>query len=340
VKPTFLLELPNRPTGDPAVLVRPRHRGFAILAEAGDLGAVPPRALLAVSVALVSHFHVDHAFGLARLLRGRLGHPERPLTIVGPAGSAARVAAHLSGYLWNLLPAWPLDLAVVEVHPDRVETWRFPRERGFDPRLAESASWSPGASLPLEPGPGITIRALPLDHAGTVSLAWRIEEEEGLHVDPAALDRAGLAPGSWLGELKDAVRRGAPPATPIPLPGGGTAPLAELEERFLFRSPGDTVAVAADVGPGEANLAALAAFVRGVRTLVCEAYYRQADRVLGIEHGHLSAGDAGRVAREGGVGRLVPFHLSPRYEGDEDALLAELASAADPVPLDLPGGTP
>jgi len=333
VKGSFLVELPNPPCGDPAVIVRPRNRGLAVLAEAGDLSRVSPRRLLSVRVALVSHFHVDHAYGLARLLRVRLGHPERPLSILGPPGSAARVAHHLAGYLWNLLPAYPLDLAVLEVHRDRLETWTFPREAGFDPVRAGSRPWSAGEAVFEIEEEGLLVRCLPLDHGGTTSLAWRIDEEEGLHVDPDALARAGLAPGPWLGELKRLVREGAPPGSLVELPGGRSAPLGDLERELLFRTPGDTVAVACDLSPTEENVGALARFARNVRTLVLEAYYRAADAALAREHGHLATPEAGRLAREAAPGRLVPFHFSPRYEGKEGLLLDELRRFAAPVPV-------
>jgi len=336
VKGSFLVELPNPPCGDPAVIVRPRNRGFAVLAEAGDLSAVATRRLLSIRAALVSHFHVDHAYGLARLLRVRLGHPERPLTIVGPPGSAARVAHHLAGYLWNLLPAYPLDLAVREIHRDRVETWRFPRRVGFDPVRTGRTPWHEGGEVLALEDEGISIRSLPLDHAGTTSLAWRIDEEEGLHVDPEALAREGLAPGPWLGELKRLVRSGAPPGSPVEVPGSGRVPLGDLERRLLFRAEGDSVAIACDLAPIPANLAALASFAAGARTLVLEAYYREADRELADAHGHLATPDTGLVARQAGPRRLVPFHVSPRYEGEEAALLEELRAFAAPVPVSAP----
>ena len=336
MKGSFLVELPNPPCGDPAVIVRPRNRGHVILAEAGDLAAVSARRLLSVRVALVSHFHVDHAYGLSRLLRVRLGHRERPLAIVGPPGSAARVAHHLAGYLWNLLPAYPLDLTVLDVHPDRVETWSFPRDAGFDPVCGERVPWTAGDVVLAIEDEGVSIRALPLDHAGTVSLAWRIDEEEGLHVDPDSLAREGLAPGPWLGELKRLVRQKAPPDTAVELPGGRTAPLGDLERRFLFRTPGDSVAVACDLAPTPSNVTGLVSFVTGVRTLVLEAYYREAERELAREHGHLATPDSGRVAREAGPRRLVPFHFSPRYEGEEEGLLEELRRLASPVQVSSP----
>ncbi len=336
MKGTFIVEFPNPPCGDPAVIVRPRHRGWAILAEAGELGAVSARRLLSVRVALVSHFHVDHACGLGRLLRVRLGHPERPLVVVGPPGSARRVAHHLAGYLWNLLPAYPLDLAVVEAGEDRVRTWRFPREEGFEPFCTGERSWEKGAPVLALEGEGVSVRAFPLDHAGTTSLAWRIDEDEGLHVDPEALARAGLPPGPWLGALKRLVREEAPPGTPVPLPGGGAAPLGDLRDRFLFRVPGESVAVACDLGPTPGNLEALARFAAGARRLVLETSYREADRELAREHGHLATSDAGRVARAARPGLLVPFHLSARYEGNEEAVIDELRAAAAPVQVAAP----
>ena len=98
---------------------------------------------------------------------------------------------------------------------------------------------------------------------------------------------------------------------------------------------GDSLVYAADIGPRDDNLAALAEFARGARLLIIETHYRDAERGLAERNAHLTAADAGRVARAAGVRAVAPLHLSPRYEDAADAVLDELARAADPVPLEL-----
>ncbi len=330
----FRLALPNGLVGDPLVVVRVPWLPRLLLLDAGDAAGLTPRTLLDAADVLVTHAHVDHVFGLARLLRVRLGRPERPLRLVGPPGLAAHVRSHLGGYAWNLVEAFPLDLTVVEVHSDRTETWRFPTSAGFEP-YAIARGPAPGEG-PVLADELLEVRAVTLDHGGIPSIAYRVEERSGLNLDPVELERLGLAPGPWLGALKAAVRRSAPDDEPIALPDGRVAPLGELRSRLVRITEGDTLAYACDAAPDEASVAAIVELARGVRRLVIEAHYLDADHALARRNAHLTAAVAGRIARAAGAGAVVPLHVSPRYEERVDEVLAELAAAAAPVPVETP----
>ncbi len=330
----FRIALPNGLVGDPLVVVRVPWLPRVLLLDAGDAAGLTPRTLLDAADVLISHPHVDHVFGLARLLRVRLGRPERPLRLLGPPGLAARVRSHLGGYAWNLVEAFPLDLTVVEIHPDRTETWRFPTSAGFEP-YAVGRGPAPDRA-PVLADELLEVRAAPLDHGGIPSIAYRVEERRGLQVDPAEVGRMGLVPGPWLGELKAAVRRGALEDEPLALPDGGTAAVGALRDRLLRVIEGDTLAYACDATPSESNVAAIVALARGARRLVIEAHYLDADLDLARRNAHLTAAIAGRIAREAGVDAVVPLHVSPRYEERVDAVLAELAAAAAPAAVETP----
>jgi ribonuclease Z len=59
--------------------------------------------------------------------------------------------------------------------------------------------------------------------------------------------------------------------------------------------------------------------------VVCEATFASADRDLARRYRHLTAADAGRVARDAGARRLVITHYSQRYP-DARVLLDEAAA--------------
>ncbi len=61
--------------------------------------------------------------------------------------------------------------------------------------------------------------------------------------------------------------------------------------------------------------------------LVCESTFAGADASLAHEYGHLTAGQAGRIAAESGARRLVLSHFSQRYSEDGDRRLAGEAEA-------------
>jgi len=62
--------------------------------------------------------------------------------------------------------------------------------------------------------------------------------------------------------------------------------------------------------------------------LVCEATFADADAALAHEYGHLTAGQAGRIAAESRARLLVLTHFSQRYDADDGQRLAGEAALA------------
>ena len=66
----------------------------------------------------------------------------------------------------------------------------------------------------------------------------------------------------------------------------------------------------------------------GADMLVCESTFCDADSALASEYGHLTAGQAGRIAAEAGARLLVLTHFSQRYGPAEMPQFAAEAGAA------------
>ncbi|MDJ0464520.1 ribonuclease Z [Streptomyces sp. H27-C3] len=90
------------------------------------------------------------------------------------------------------------------------------------------------------------------------------------------------------------------------------------------------------------------ALAEGCDMLVIESTFLDEDEKLAVDHGHLTAGQAGRVARGAGVRHLVLTHFSQRYS-DPDAFErqaraagfdGELTVAADLLRVPLPKRSP
>ena len=62
--------------------------------------------------------------------------------------------------------------------------------------------------------------------------------------------------------------------------------------------------------------------------LVCESTFAENEAALARDYGHLTAGQAGRIAAESGARLLVLTHFSQRYERGDEHLLAEQAATA------------
>lgn len=183
--------------------------------------------------------------------------------------------------------------------------------------------WRPAA----EDGPDVVLRGegwrvetAPLAHR-VPTVGYRLVEEDGRRVLPGRLREAGVAGPD--------VRR---------LQAGETVDGVTLDDVSEPR-PGQRVAVVMDTAPcdGARQLA------EGADLLVVEATYLDREAQLAADHGHLTARQAARLAREAGVRRVVLLHLSQRY-GDLAGHLAEASEehadvvvARDLDVVDVPG---
>lgn len=143
-------------------------------------------------------------------------------------------------------------------------------------------------------GSKLSVTAKRLDH-GVETYGYRIRENDGRTMLPEKLDAAGVRGPA----IKDLIRNGS-----ITI-GERTVTLDEVS---LFK-PGQSFALVMDTRMCD-NAIELA---EGVDLLVCEATYLSSEEREARSHGHMTARQAGIVAREAGVRRLVLTHFSQRY---------------------------
>ncbi len=148
----------------------------------------------------------------------------------------------------------------------------------------------------------ITIEARRLDHA-VECFGYRLKEKDRRTMLPERCEALGLR-GRAIGELQ---KKGS-----VKLEDGRVVTVDEVS----VPKPGQSVAFVMDTRPcpGAVELA------RDVDMLICESTYLSTEQVEAHDHGHMTAMDAARVAREAGAKRLVLTHFSQRYQSTEPFL--------------------
>jgi ribonuclease Z len=332
MNPRFHPCLVNGPRGDPVVYIEFKFERRAILFDLGELRPLTPRKLLKVSHVFVSHAHMDHFMGFDTLLRVSLGR-EKTLFFYGPPGFIGQVEAKLLGYSWNLVENYPhgLEIRAVEVHPDHLREACFPVREAFRRRLREETRRP--FNGPLLEEESFAVKAAFLDHK-IPCLAFSLEEVRHLNIRRTGLEELQLPKGLWLKSLKEAVWRGEGDDFPIRVWARDQAGFRErtfslgfLREHLVKVTPGQKITFAVDTILNEDTEKTLRDLACEADLFYVEAAFLDADRERAREKNHLTAGQAGRLARLAGVKRLVPVHFSPKYAGDPSVLEREALEA-------------
>ncbi|MBI2876468.1 MAG: ribonuclease Z [Candidatus Tectomicrobia bacterium] len=325
---TFHARLIHEPFGDPGLFVRLQWEGRALLFDIGDLSPLPAGELLRVTDVFVSHTHMDHFVGFDQLLRLILGR-EKALRLFGPPGILANVEGKVQGYTWNLVDSYPLILEVREVHPTEVRGALFRCRERFKRYDLEIVPFD-GTLLDE---PLFSVQAVHLDH-GIPCLGFALEEKAHLNIDKGRLDLLGWPVGPWLGELKQRIRDGAPDEAPFVArwKRNGeveerTFALGALKAELVRITPGQKLAYVTDIRYSPENHRKVVALARNADLFFCETMYAGQDHEMAQERNHLTAGQAGALAREANAKRLLPFHFSPRYRDQLELLLREAQEA-------------
>jgi ribonuclease Z len=333
MRPTFHPNLVNGSTGDPALFVDFLFEHRALLFDLGDIQALPQRKLMRISHVFVSHAHMDHFIGFDWLLRILLGR-EKHLRLFGPPGFLAQVENKLRAYTWNLVHNYVSDFTL---HVTEVDGNGAGRRASFRCHNAFHREDDAGVICPdhvLLREPALQVRYTLLDHGGTPCLAYALQEQAHVNVWKNRLQELGLPVGAWLRDMKQAVLRNEPGQWQIQVAWikDGTqrerlVSLAELKPALRI-VPGQKITYVTDVAWQEANVSRIVELARDADLLFIEAVFMQRDAEHGQRKFHLTARQAGEIARTADVGSVIAMHISPRYVGgDRTLLLAEVEAA-------------
>jgi ribonuclease Z len=275
---------------------------------------------------------MDHFFGFDRMLRILLGR-NKQLHLFGPPGFIDRVEHRLSSYTWNLVEGYSADFTIIATEFDggeELSSSRFRCRNKFS-REAETVTRIVDGTLLDEET--FRVRADVLDHR-IPCLAFTLEEKRHVNIMKNRLLERGFHVGPWLTELKTAVLRGDPD--------DGTfrvwwregvwlrerfLPLGTLKEEILHIVPGQKITYVTDAVCCDENAERIRDLAGGSDYLFIEAMFLHEDAERAREKHHLTAIQAGLLARGSNAKRFAPFHFSPKYTGREEALRMEAEEA-------------
>jgi ribonuclease Z len=319
---------------EPGLVVDVRDERRALLLDLGEIDRLAARTLLRVSHAFVTHTHMDHFAGFDAWLAlglGRMPH----LRAWGGPGFVDQVEHKLRAYTWNVVHRYEVPMVIeanaLEADGSRTHA-RFASRQAF--AREDLPRTQAATDAPLLDDPLFAVRATIVDHEMPV-LAFAIDEKAQVRVAADRIAAAGLATGAWLRTLKEAVLAGVSDDTPLALAWrdaqgehAETRTVGELRPLVLDTVPGRRIGYVTDLRFTEANIASLERVLADVDLLHVECVFAEADRDQAARKNHLTARQAGEIARRLRARRVVPFHFSPRYRGgDEEVLRAELAQA-------------
>ncbi|MFD4256121.1 ribonuclease Z [Streptomyces sp. NPDC058534] len=184
-------------------------------------------------------------------------------------------------------------------------TAHYPRSgRRFFERLRYATAYRETVALtespvdadgPLAVTPAYTLDAHKLSHP-VESYGYRLTEPDGRRMLPDRLAAHGIK-GPDVGRLQ---REGSLNGVPLD-------EVSEVRRGQRFAFVMDT-----------RLCAGVHALAEGCDLLVIESTFLDEDEALATDHGHLTAGQAARVARDAGVRHLVLTHFSQRYSEPEE----------------------
>lgn len=300
--------------GDPSLYIDIVDRKRGILFDCG-LNHFRHGLLRKVSDVFISHTHIDHFIGFDTLLRLNLAEI-KTIHIYGPPGIRQNVLGKLQGYTWNICQNLQLTIIVHEILPENIISAELESHRGFAVKHVDTLETT---DLLLDTGE-FSVRYIQLDHM-TPSFGYSFIESDSFNVQKEVMQALDLEPGPWVATLKK--QAFYPEAQEMLLHVGDTAySIGVLSQKLLVRKKGMKITYLTDFIFNETYIEDIVQFAWESDVLFCEAAFLEKDRDKARTTYHLTAKEAGILARIAGVKHLVIFHFSKRYQ-DYSLLLDE-----------------
>jgi ribonuclease Z len=324
MRPSFIPRLVNTELFDPIVYVCMLNEKKAIMFDCGRIEGLTNREILALDAIFVSHTHMDHFIGIDQVLRIIL-HREKPMHIYGPRDITSKMLAKLNAYTWNLTQDYPLEVIIHEVRDATINITKTMAGKGFEV-VSQQEEERDGNTIAT--APRYCVDAVILDHH-IACLGFVLREIFHINIRREAIADSSYIPGPWIGRLKECIFAGITHEVIEVTARGGIKKMTveELREELVIIASGQKIAFFTDIGFSEENIRRIETIAQDVDILFIEAYYLDEMKDLAGNKGHLTALQAGAIARRLGARRIIPMHVSPRYHTRVDEIYREIEHA-------------
>jgi ribonuclease Z len=317
MRPSFHPRLVNAPLEDPALFIPFFFQKRALLFDMGDLYRLPAKEMLKLTHGFVTHTHMDHFAGFDTLLRTFLGR-QRDFHVFGPGNFLQNVEGKLASYTWNLVEnySYGFSLRATEVHPTHTISRLYECKEGFKSNQTPVEAPFDGTLLAE---PAFSVHAIHLDHK-VPCLGFNLRERFQINIIKDSLKKLEIPVGPWLRQFKEALYEEKDPEEDFQVvwKDAGkerelTFRLGELADQIAHISPGQKISYIVDVLYSPENAQKIIDFARNADHLFIEAAFLDAEIDVARHKYHLTAKQAGILARKAGVKEFTVFHFSPRY---------------------------
>jgi len=317
MRPSFHPRLVNGPFEDPALFVPFFFEKRALLFDMGDLHRLSAKEILKLTHGFVTHTHMDHFAGFDALLRIFLGR-QKAFHVFGPPNFLQNIEGKLASYTWNLVENYShgFFLKATEVHPTYTISRIYDCKKGFKSNRAPEEAPFDGTLLAE---PAFSVHAIHLDHK-IPCLGFTLKEQFHVNIMKDSLKRLKIPVGPWLRRFKEALYEEHDPKEDFQVAWKEdgkerklTFRLGDLANQIACISPGQKITYIVDVLFSPENAEKIIDFARNADHLFIEAAFLDAELEIARNKYHLTAKQAGTLARKADVKQFTLFHFSPRY---------------------------
>ena len=311
------IRLVNGSAGDPSLYIDYPGKHDGLLFDCGENCVLDRKQLNDLRAVFLTHHHMDHVAGFDRVFRANLDS-DKTLDVFGPVGTIAKLCDRIRSYEYANPAFQRLTLRLHEVLADCIRGATIEcRHKLGQPEIEES-HW---AGPVIYESQGLVVEAAHVEHTAP-TLSYALLERTGYHPDRDRLSRGLLRPGPWVGHVQRLLQDNAPLETSVEIQ-GGAFPLSSLADQYFRSSPGVRIAYVTDTAWTDMSQKVLVGLAQRAQRLYCDSFYAQAQLRQAVKYRHMTAAQAGELARRARVEELILIHFANRYVGKYEMLVEQ-----------------